>query len=419
MAIQRSTLSPLSDQGTPLGNGSFYDSLSVWEAAAETANPDITAAGDTIELECYDFGSGGQIDAVAALIDIPNTSFDNNITIYAAPSNEYNYQLDLGFKYVNQDAANQGLTTASKTYIAFIDVGIFSSANRGAFLSNGVSPVTSDIQISFDRCTVGAPITTAARTVFTIDRYTTLRFDSSIVVATTGGSSRGFDHDVRNTDTTNFILRNSMFYAQQPFAFTDDIGTFTMQNCTGISNDGTPVWRYDPTTWYSGGVLEDNAVSDAVDFGTGTQLNVSLLAGVDYIDLPNDDFNPEPTGKLDGTGTSPPVVSLDIVKYPFSDPSDIGPYQIQGGVTAPVLDTDTTTAITQTTATIGCTTDTAGGTLFWMVSTNPTETDVAIKAGGGADSGNLVPVLGVNGGISVTGLVADTDYYNHWVQEGP
>jgi hypothetical protein len=170
---------------------------------------------------------------------------------------------------------------------------------------------------------------------------------------------------------------------------------------------------------FTGGALDasNNASFDGTAVGTLPQINIDTA---DFVNTSIGDYNPASGGQLAGTGTSPPLLEFDIVNYPNNDPSEIGPYAIQGvGPVAPILTTDTTTGETQTTAIIGCTTDTAGGTLFWMVSTNVTETDVAIKAGGGADSGNLVPVLGVNGGISVTGLVADTDYYNHWVQEGP
>ena len=90
---------------------------------------------------------------------------------------------------------------------------------------------------------------------------------------------------------------------------------------------------------------------------------------------------------------------------------------VQGGPPAgATLDTPTITAITQTTATIGCTTDTSGGTLYWTVTESATATAADIKAGTGVDSGNFVPGGTGPQTVGATGLTADTAYYHHWVQ---
>ena len=79
----------------------------------------------------------------------------------------------------------------------------------------------------------------------------------------------------------------------------------------------------------------------------------------------------------------------------------------------------TPTAVTgETTALIGCTTDTAGGTLYWYVSTSATEPSASdLKDGTGSVSfGNLVPSLGANTDTA-TGLTASTQYWHYWIQE--
>jgi len=85
---------------------------------------------------------------------------------------------------------------------------------------------------------------------------------------------------------------------------------------------------------------------------------------------------------------------------------------------AATLISPTDTNETQTTATIGCTTDTAGGTLYWYVTTSATPPSAAdLKAGTGAvDSGSLTPTSGANT-VGATGLTPSTTYYHYWIQE--
>jgi len=88
----------------------------------------------------------------------------------------------------------------------------------------------------------------------------------------------------------------------------------------------------------------------------------------------------------------------------------------------PILSLPTESAITQTTATLGYTTDTAGATT-WVVSTQSATTPSIpnIKAGqdhlgAPADySANHVPTVGINS-FAATGLVANTGYFNYFVQ---
>ena len=97
----------------------------------------------------------------------------------------------------------------------------------------------------------------------------------------------------------------------------------------------------------------------------------------------------------------------------------MGAYEIAGaGPTPAVLSGHTTPAFDATTATIGCTTDTAGGTLYWYLSTSATPPSSAdLKAGtGSVQFGNLVPTLGANT-VDLTGLTSSTEYWHYWIQE--
>lgn len=91
-------------------------------------------------------------------------------------------------------------------------------------------------------------------------------------------------------------------------------------------------------------------------------------------------------------------------------------FDIGGAPVAATLSNPTTTGETTNSATIGVTSDTAGGTLYWIVDTTATAIEADIKAGTGIDSGNMVPIAGSNS-VVATGLASNTAYYHHWVQE--
>lgn len=92
-------------------------------------------------------------------------------------------------------------------------------------------------------------------------------------------------------------------------------------------------------------------------------------------------------------------------------------------VTAPTLSSLLGVPGGQTVATGYFTTDEAGGSAYWVVTTSATTpTRAQIRAGqdhlgaAAVDAGNLTPVLGVNA-FGVTGLTAATVYYVHVQQD--
>lgn len=95
-----------------------------------------------------------------------------------------------------------------------------------------------------------------------------------------------------------------------------------------------------------------------------------------------------------------------------------------GGPSGATLTTPTATSITQTTATIGCTTDNATGTLYGVVTTSATPPSEAQIVAGNDHTGSEAAASGTNNSLSVganpidvTGLTADTTYYSHFVQD--
>lgn len=93
---------------------------------------------------------------------------------------------------------------------------------------------------------------------------------------------------------------------------------------------------------------------------------------------------------------------------------DVGAWELPvgGDTTAPVLEVPTATATGPTTATGGVATDEAGGLLYRMASTNPTETAAAIRAA------NLTSSVEATGAqvVLFTGLPDSTLLYAHYVQ---
>jgi hypothetical protein len=86
------------------------------------------------------------------------------------------------------------------------------------------------------------------------------------------------------------------------------------------------------------------------------------------------------------------------------------------------LSSHTATSITDTTATVGITSNDSYGTLYWFLSTSltpPSETN--LKAGTGAALGkygnDATPTIGANT-TALTGLSPATTYYLHWFQQG-
>ncbi len=83
----------------------------------------------------------------------------------------------------------------------------------------------------------------------------------------------------------------------------------------------------------------------------------------------------------------------------------------------PVLSLPTETSITNTTATIGCTTDEATGTLYYYVSKSATAPSIAdLKAGTGAEASGSQASPGVGTEtFALTGLDAYNTYYSYFV----
>lgn len=112
----------------------------------------------------------------------------------------------------------------------------------------------------------------------------------------------------------------------------------------------------------------------------------------------------------DSKNTDPTVTGTAVITDPTIYTTEV-----------PILYTATSASITDTTATIGCSSDRTTGTLHWYVSTSATPPSIAdLKAGTGAAAaqfGSVTPVVVGANTFSVVSLTAATPYYTYFVQD--
>ena len=195
------------------------------------------------------------------------------------------------------------------------------------------------------------------------------------------------------------------------------LGTSILINCIAYGGTGS-----DYNSWTSLATSTNNTSMDgtATSKSTGPNPidNLSTVAGVNFVDWDNYEYQVIPDSVLLSGENRSQDFTHDIAGNPRPSTGAWyrGPYTVASSPVGALLDTPTVTAIAQTTATIGCSTDTAGGTLYWTVTESATATAADIKAGTGVDSGNFVPGGTGPQTVGATGLTADTAYYHHWVQ---
>jgi len=173
-----------------------------------------------------------------------------------------------------------------------------------------------------------------------------------------------------------------------PIAFS---GTVPAQNATV----GTP-FSLNLSTYFSGTETPFTYAVQSGTLPTGLTLNSS-------------------TGEITGTPTTAGTASGIVIRATDgnSDTADSNSFSIdvaEADTTAPVLTSPTGTATGQTTASGTVDTDEGNGTLYWLTTTNSTESAATVKGG----SSQAVTATGEQS-VGVTGLTAATGYYLHYV----
>lgn len=115
-------------------------------------------------------------------------------------------------------------------------------------------------------------------------------------------------------------------------------------------------------------------------------------------------------GMVTGAFTTTQNGVVDIDLFGVGTGGDSAPVSSTADTTAPTLTSPTGTPTGATTASGTVTTDEWGGTLYWLASSNATETGAAVKAG----SSQAVSETGSQA-VTVSGLTASTAYYLHYL----
>lgn len=207
-------------------------------------------------------------------------------------------------------------------------------------------------------------------------------------IATSTGETSAFTQNIAIDSASIFVALSEGGGSSTPVSFS---GTIPTQNAT----EGT-AFSVDLSSYFS---------------GTETPFAYSVQSGT----LPTGLTLNSSTGEITGTPTTAGTASGIVIRATDagSDTADSNSFSIDvaaADTTAPVLTSPTGTATGQTTASGTVSTDEANGTLYYLATTNSTESAATVKGG----SSQAVTATGEQS-VSVTGLTAGTGYYLHYV----
>ena len=416
MAVNLSTLSFDGTAGTPTGIGSQYVSIATWEAAAQSHG-----VGDQTILECYKgdgtvtgkWGADGFITDVCTLSGWSNLTPTDRITIRAAVGEGHGGVSGAGFGIHN---SSNVVFSVRVDYVTLEDIEAVTTGSSNTNYCVAQASVGSGH--IFNRCifrTISTSGTAGPRGInLTIGTGHTVTNCLAYSPSATLYGGKGF-----TVSTENSVIENctSVNYRDECFS----VGMDTGSNINNVAYGATTSYRAD------GVVQPVTCASDDGLFGT------TVIDSTAFVAYASDNFNPAPGGLLDGSVTTTTDLTGsftdDITTFTTGlvrvAPIELGAYEIAGAPAGALLTSGTVTGETQTTATIGCSTDTAGGTLYWYVKQDPNgaiaPTPADLKDGtgsaaGGTAFGNLVPGGTGPQTAGVTGLTANTQYWHYWIQ---
>ena len=310
------------DKGGYSGGGTWYSLMSAWESAGQAA----FNASEPWTLNCYndDFGGGvdqGIVDPVL-LSGWTAPTATNNVTITVVDGGWHKGDKTKGFVLKSTTAA-----TVFETQIPYVTV-----SRLRLHGDNASAPC---FRLASTECTAFQVL---AEKLGTVDNNmvaagaSTNYFISCLAIGGKQGFNNGsqtiaahFDNctTIRLTSTPNGFYLNKLSLAK---------------NCaaTGVASANALFRFYNPPNVPITNCASDDTTA-ADESATFPQINISTVAGVDFVDFDNGDYSPAVGGKLDGTGTTG-VTYNDITDTPFNDPSEIGAYAVTA---APALFDDT------------------------------------------------------------------------------
>jgi hypothetical protein len=388
LVTNQSTLSSDGLKGTISGDGQRYTSYVAWESGQQK---DLVTAGVKERLELFADWPTGLREIIN--IDGWTTSSDYDITVEPASGQEHNGIYGNGFKLGAPDWSDAGdtLLTLNSSYQNHIGYTIESQGFVCMSPSGGSHAVIDSLFIN----------NTGASNAFVLFGTTDTAIRNCLVL------------------NANFYLYSGNNFLVENITVKDSISWFNAPSLIGVINNTAATGYVEQVGANVTGDSNASSDSSASDLGfTNAVVSLDMTsAGVDFINPAAGDWRPQAGGKLDSAGATRSGYDYDITGYTRVAPWEIGAYEIAGAAPSAELTLPTVTPA-ETTAEIGCTTDTAGGTLYWYVSQSATAPSAAdLKAGTGAvSSGSFTPDLGANT-VNATGLTASTQYWHYWIQE--
>jgi hypothetical protein len=333
MAEIFSTVSPEGNLGTPANTGAQYTGLAAWENAQQTdlttaANP--TGEPSTSVVECYagDYENDTNGD--------PNTPLEEQLYINGWTTSE-------AFRPIVRAAAG-----SENNGVSINDGGSgFAITNTGAPLRLNEAAATYENIEAIAASGIGLDILAGAAfidvygciiTSFNNNPISNTESNRKVRVIncwlTQKGSMTGDAQIYKNVAAGSVFYNNTLNVSTSGRGLEVNANTVQCINNV-VSNIGAGV-DYGQDASPGVGEFTNNASTDATASGIGNSTaavdNVSLTPGVDFVDPSSGDYNPVAAGALDGAGTSPPVVAVDIAGATRNDPDEIGVYAIPSAV---------------------------------------------------------------------------------------
>lgn len=304
----------------PSGGGADFSLMSVAEAAMQT-DWATNSGNSPVSLDC-DVFPGGLDDSASFEGWFPDPTEANRVTLQAAAGAENKGVENAGFWMEDRQSSTIDTIRILLPFTDIIDIQLNTIGIRNALYM--FSPTAQGKAEGL--LLVGTDTSTSGQIVW---------------LRNNGGPTAG-----QNIKKSVIINRGTgsaiTFNSQGAGAIADNL------TCT---SDGNSTLGAD----YGGGLItirnsvfvgytvdyEDNGnmvVEDCAsgDTSSNNVTGVVLTDGVDFISPSTGDYRPQPSGKLDGTGSSPPTLVNDIAGNPYPDPSDIGAFSVVGGA-APVF----------------------------------------------------------------------------------
>jgi hypothetical protein len=308
MADVISTLSQNDTSANTSNGGEWYTDAQTWESAAQTRH--ATTPNREI-LECYADWSAGYFDGSMSIADWAGANTTDYPLVRAAPGHEHKGVFDGGFKFSTTGIGSVAITIINIGYAEVQDIQI--ENRRGSGLSGDCMRWAANSKI--ERC-----IFNRARSTGNNGR--------GIVAGSSGQPNNGVLRNCLFIGCADSIVRASgitatidnctfIDFGEQALDFSD--GTITVNNCVAYSV--APIQAaFDSPAGFTYTTCASN------DGSAGTTV-IDSTAFVDYNADPSlGDYNPAPSGLLDGTGTDLSGTFTDDITGQTRTQWDIGAY---------------------------------------------------------------------------------------------